>query len=346
MQLKPFIIATTIAAIISSCNNQTQEMKRTAYHWPDSIAAPICEKKPKELIAHGDTRIDNYYWLNDYFKKGPDSTKVVGYLTAENKYYDTMMASTKTLQEKLYTEMKARIKEKDESVPVFKNGYYYYSRVEEGKDYFVYCRKKASLANSVDAKEEVLLDVNKMAEGHNYFSAIGFSISMDNKLMAYGIDTLSRRQYNIFVKNLETGEVYKDIVANTEGEAIWANDNKTFFYTAKNLVTLLSEKIKKHVLGTDAVTDKTVYEEKDPSNYIGVGKTKSDKFILIGSSATLSSEYRFINADKPDDAFKIFQPRMKDVLYNVDHANDKFFIRTNLNAKNFKIAPTKLPRLL
>jgi oligopeptidase B len=332
MQLKPLMIIAIIAVIISSCNNQT-EMKQTAYKWPDSIAAPVCEKKPKELTAHGDTRIDNYYWLNDFFKKGPDSNKVVEYLTAENKYYDTMMSGTKTLQEKLYTEMKARIKEKDESVPVFKNGYYYYSRVEEGKDYFVYCRKKGTL----DAKEEVLLDVNTMAEGHNYFSATGFSISMDNKLMAYGIDTLSRRQYNIYVKNLETGEVYKDVIANTEGEAVWANDNQTFFYTAKNLVTLLSEKIKKHKLGTDASTDKTVYEEKDPSNYIGVGKTKSDKYILIGSSATLSSEYKYIDANKPDDAFKVFQPRMKEVLYDVDHANDKFYIRTNLNAKNFKV---------
>ena len=332
MQLKPLMIIATIAVIISSCNNQT-EMKQTAYKWPDSIAAPVCEKKSKELTAHGDTRIDNYYWLNDFFKKGPDSNKVVEYLTAENKYYDTMMSGTKTLQEKLYTEMKARIKEKDESVPVFKNGYYYYSRVEEGKDYFVYCRKKGTL----DAKEEVLLDVNTMAEGHNYFSATGFAVTMDNKLMAYGIDTLSRRQYNIFVKNLETGEVFKDIIPNSEGEAVWANDNKTFFYTAKNLVTLLSEKIKKHVLGTDAGTDKTVYEEKDPSNYIGVGKTKSDKFILIGSSATLSSEYKFIDANKPDDAFKVFQPRIKEVLYDVDHANDKFYIRTNLNAKNFKV---------
>jgi oligopeptidase B len=257
----------------------------------------------------------------------------VEYLTAENKYYDTMMSGTKQLQEKLYTEMKARIKEKDESVPVFKNGYFYYNRVEEGKDYYVYCRKKGAL----DAKEEVLLDVNKMAEGHNYFSATGFEVSMDNKLMAYGIDTVSRRQYGIYVKNLETGEIYKDVVANTEGDPVWANDNATFFYTAKNLVTLLSEKIKKHKLGTDAATDKTVYEEKDPSNYIGVGKTKSDKFIIIGSTGTLSSEYRFIDASRPDEPFKVFQPRMKEVLYDVDHANDKFYIRTNLNAKNFKI---------
>lgn len=309
-------------------------MTRTAYKWPDSIAAPVAEKKAKELKAHDDIRIDNYYWMNDYFKKGPDSTKVVDYLNAENKYYDTMMSGTKTLQEKLYNEMKARIKEKDESVPVFKNGYYYYNRVEEGKDYFVYCRKKGSL----DAKEEVLLDVNKMAEGHNYFSATGFDVSPDNKLLAYGIDMLSRRQYKLYVKNLETGEILTDEVSNTEGDPVWANDNKTFFYTSKNPVTLLSEKIKKHVLGTAAATDKTVYEEKDPSNYIGVGKTKSEKYLMIYSSATLSSEVRFIDASKPDDAFKVFQPRMKEVLYDVDHAGNTFYIRTNFHAKNFKLS--------
>ncbi|MFZ1453375.1 MAG: oligopeptidase B, partial [Ferruginibacter sp.] len=321
------------ALVISSCNNKDSEMTKTAYTWADSIAPPVAEKKAKELIAHGDTRIDNYYWMNDYFKKGPDSTKVVDYLKAENAYYDTMMSGTKTLQENLYTEMKARIKEKDESVPTFKNGYFYYSRVVEGKDYFVYCRKKGNL----QAAEEVLLDVNAMAEGHNYFSATGFDVSMDNKLLAYGIDMLSRRQYDIYIKNLETGEIYKDKIPNTEGGPVWANDNLTLFYTSKNAVTLLSEKIKRHKLGTDAATDKTVYEEKDPTNYIGVSKTKSDKFILIGSGATLSSEYRYIDANKPEDAFKIFQPRMKEVLYDVDHANDKFYIRTNLQAKNFKV---------
>ncbi len=319
--------------LTSSCNNQT-EVKKTTYYWPDSIVAPVAEKKAKDLIAHGDTRVDHYYWMNDYFKKGPDSTKVVDYLVAENKYYDTMMAGTKAFQEKLYAEMKARIKEKDESVPVFKNGYYYYNRVEEGKDYFVYCRKKGTL----DAKEEVLLDVNKMAEGHNYFSATGFDVSMDNKLLAYGVDMLSRRQYTIYVKNLETGETLKDEVTNTEADPVWANDNQTFFYTSKNPVTLLSEKIKKHKLGTDASTDKLVYEEKDQTNYIGIGKTKSDKYILISSGGTLSSETRYIDANKPDGAFKVFQPRMKEVLYDLDHANGKFYIRTNLNAKNFKIA--------
>ena len=333
MQIKimPAIIIATV--LISSCNNKETEMTKTEYKWPDSVAAPVAEKKARELTAHGDTRIDNYYWMNDYFKKGPDSTKVVDYLKAENAYYDTLMSGTKAFQEALYNEMKARIKEKDESVPTFKNGYFYYSRVVEGKDYFVYCRKKGTL----EAAEEVLLDVNDMAEGHNYFSATGFDVSMDNKLLAYGIDMLSRRQYDIYIKNLETGQIYKDKIPNTEGGPVWANDNLTLFYTSKNPVTLLSEKIKRHKLGTDAATDKTVYEETDPTNYIGVGKTKSDKFILITSQATLSSEIRWIDAGKPEGAFTVFQPRMKEVLYDVDHANDKFYIRTNLQAKNFRI---------
>ncbi len=325
--------AIIIAAILTSSCNNNAEMERTAYKWPDSIKAPVAEKKPKELVAHGDTRIDDYYWMNDYFKKGPDSTKVVAYLEAENKYYDTMMSNTKAFQEKLYTEMKGRIKEKDESVPVFKNGYYYYNRVEEGKDYFVYCRKKGSL----EAKEEVLLDVNRMAEGHTYFAATGFDVSLDNKLLAYSIDTLSRRQYKIYVKNLETGETLKDVVSNTEGDPVWANDNQTFFYTSKNLVTLLSEKINRHKLGTEESADVTVYTEKDQSNYIGVGRTKSDKYIFISSGGTLSSESRYIDAGKPTDVFTVFQPRMKEILYDVDHANGKFYIRTNLNAKNFRV---------
>ncbi|MBC7887921.1 MAG: S9 family peptidase [Ferruginibacter sp.] len=332
MRIKTPSAIVLLTLLILSCNNQS-EVKKTAYNWPQNVQPPVAEIKPKELSAHGDARIDNYYWMNDYFKKGADSSKVVAYLAAENKYYDTMMSATRPLQEKLYTEMKARIKEKDESVPVFKSGYYYYSRLVEGKDYFVYCRKKEKL----DAPEEVLLDVNAMAEGHNYYSAIGFSVSPDNKLMAYGIDTLSRREYKIYIKNLETGEIYKDEIPGTEGGPIWANDNKTIFYTAKNPVTLLSEKIKKHLLGSSSAADKVVYEEKDPSNYIGVGKSKSEKYILITSEATLSSELRWINADKPDDAFEVFQPRIKEVLYEVDHAKDRFYIRTNLHAKNFKI---------
>ena len=308
-------------------------MKQSEYHWPANIISPVCPIKPFSLKAFGDERTDNYYWLNDFFKKGPDSDKTIEYIKAENEYYELMMAETLPLQEELYGEMKARVQEKDESVPYFKKGYYYYSRQVEAKDYYIFCRKPGSL----NAEEEILLDVNAMAEGHTYYAATGFSLSMDNKLLAYGVDTLSRREYTIYIKNLETGETLQDAITDTEGDPVWANDNRTIFYTAKNPVTLLSEKIKKHILGTAAGEDVIVYEEKEVENYIGVSKTKSDQYILITSQATLSSEIKWIAADKPDDVFAIFQPRIKDVLYEVDHANDLFYIRTNLNAKNFKI---------
>ena len=296
--------------------------------------APVADKKEHWRNIHDDKVLDSYYWMYDYFGKGPDSTKVVDYLKAENAYLDATMSETKAFQVDLFTEMKARIKEKDESVPVFKNGYYYYSRTEDGKQYYKYCRKKGTL----DAKEEILLDVDQLAEGHSYYAATGFEVSEDNKLLAYGVDLVSRRQYAIYVKNLETGEILKDAILNTEGDPCWANDNKTIFYTSKNPVTLLSEKIQRHTLGTEPATDVLVYEEKDKSNYIGVGKSKNNKYIFIVSNATMSSEWRMIDASKPNDSFQVFQPRMKDVLYDVTPLADKFLIRTNKDgAKNFKL---------
>jgi oligopeptidase B len=236
--------------------------------------------------------------------------------------------------------MKARIKEKDESVPVFNNGYFYYTRTDEGKQYYKYCRKKGSLT----APEEIVLDVDAMAEGKAYYDIGEIEISEDNKLVAYGVDEISRREYVIHIKNLETGEVYKDAIPRTEGGAVWANDNKTLFYTSKNPETLLSEKIKRHVLGTDAASDVTVYEEQDKSNYIGVGKSKNNRYIVITSQATMSSEYRMIDAAKPDAAFNVFQPRMKDVLYSITPLDDKFLIKTNWNAKNFRLMECPLDK--
>ena len=309
------------------CMTQTQAQFHPA-------TPPVAEKKAHYRDIHGERVLDNYYWMYDYFGKGPDSTKVVNYLKAENAYLDTVMAGTKKMQSDLFAEMKARIKEQDESVPVFKNGYYYYTRTENGKEYYKYCRKKGSLT----AKEEVLLDVDQMAEGHPYYAVSGFSVSEDNKLLAFGVDEVSRRQYTIRVKNLETGELLKDAVQNTEADPCWANDNKTLFYTAKNPVTLLSEKIKRHTLGADAATDPVVYEEKDKSNYIHVDKSKNDRFILIYSQATLSSEVRMLDAGNPNGVFAVFQPRMKEVLYDVTPLADKFLIRTNKDgAKNFKL---------
>jgi oligopeptidase B len=319
-----------LLSLTIACTNKDKKME--IYKWPD-LKAPVAKIKPTTRILHGDTVVDNYYWMIDYFKKGPDSNIVVDYLKAENNYLDQMMSGTKVMQEDLFKEMKARIKEKDESVPVFRNGYFYYSKTEEGKQYFKYCRKKGDLI----AKEEILLDINELAKDHAYYSATGFTVSPDNKLLAYGVDNVSRRQYTILVKNLETGEMLKDQIQNTEGDAVWASDNRTLFYTAKNPVTLLSEKIRKHQLGGDAAHDPVVYEEKDKSNYIGVYKSKSGKYIFIHSSATLSSETRMIPADRPDAEFKVFQPRTKDVLYSVIPLSDKFLILTNWNATNFRL---------
>lgn len=338
MQAKLLTAATAIL-FITSCNNQ-METTHESYHWPEGVKAPVAGIKPHQRVIHGDTVTDNYYWMIDYFKKGPDSTKVVDYLTAENTYLDTMMSGTKKFQEDLFKEMKARVKEKDESVPYFKNGYYYYSRTDEGKEYYKLCRKKGSL----DAKEELLLDVDAMAAGKAYFAISGTEVSEDNKLIAYGVDEVSRRQYIIHVKNLETGEIYADAISNTEGDPCWASDNKTLFYTSKNPVTLLSEKIKRHTLSTDPATDVTVYEESDKSNYIGVGKSKNNHFIFIYSQATLSSEVRWIDAAKPAETFRSFQPRMKEVLYDVTPLADKFLIRTNWNAKNFRLMECPLDK--
>ncbi|WP_245826975.1 S9 family peptidase [Parapedobacter luteus] len=326
-----------MSTIASACT-QTK-ISRTPYEWPDADA-PVADIKPHVRTLHGDTVIDNYFWLNDYFKKGPDSAAVIAYLEAENQYTDTMMKDTEPLQAKLFDEMKGRIKEQDESVPYFKNGYYYYTRTEEGKQYFKYCRKKGSL----DASEEVLLDIDAMAEGYPYYAAGGFNVSPDNKLLAYGVDTVSRRQYTLYVKNLETGEILEDVISGTSGGSVWANDNRTLFYTKNNPSTLLTEKIMRHALGTDSKEDVTVYHERDNTNYIGVAKAKSNRFIYIYSGGTLSSEIRYLEADNPAGTFKVFQPRMKDVLYSVTALEDRFLIVTNHHAQNFKLMECPLDR--
>lgn len=307
-------------------------MNRKKYNWPDA-KPPIAEVKPLSRTIHGDTVVDNYYWMIDFFKKGPDSAKVIDYLNAENSYLDTMMSGSRQLQADLFKEMKARIKEKDESAPVFNNGYYYYTRTEEGKQYFKYCRKKGDL----NAKEEVLLDVDEMAQGKAYYSVIGMEVSENNMLLAFAVDEVSRREYTIRIKNLETGQVYSDAIQQTEGDPVWASDNKTLFYTSKNPVTLLSEKIKRHVLGADPAADITVYEEADKSNFIGVEKSKNNKYIIIRSKATMSSEIRILDSSSPAGEFRVFQPRMKDVLYSITPLSDRFLVLTNWNATNFRL---------
>lgn len=296
------------------------------------LQAPVAKKIPKELKIHNDVRVDNYYWLND--KENPE---VLDYLNAENAYAKAMMAHTETFQENLFEEMKNRIKEDDEAVPYKFNNYWYVTRFEKGKEYPIYLRKKERL----DAPEEILFDCNVMAEGYSYFNLGSITISPDNKMAAFSIDTVSRRQYTIQIKNLETGDILDDKILNTTGRATWANDNKTLFYTIKDKVTLRSYKILKHILGSKAKKDKEVFHEKDDTFNTFVYKTKSKKYIVIASSSTLSSEYRILNADTPDADFKIFQERTNDLEYSIAHYNDSFYVISNIDkATNFKVSKT------
>jgi len=294
---------------------------------------PIAKKIAKKLTIHNDTRIDNYYWLNDR-----EDQEVIDYLNNENSYTKSVLKSTEKFQEDLFNEMKSRIKETDESVPYEKNGYFYYSRYEEGKEYPIYCRKKESLDNP----EEIILDVNIMAEGFEYYQVAGLSVSPDNKLLSFGVDTVSRRMYNIHVKNLQTGEIYKDMLPITTGYAAWANDNKTMFYTKKDEVTLRSNKIFKHILGQNFESDKEIYEETDETYGASVWRSKSGKYIMISSYSTMSDEYQFIDANKPNSDFKIIQKRERGLEYSVSHFGDYFYIKTNLDAKNFRLMKTSV----
>ncbi|PSL47703.1 oligopeptidase B [Chitinophaga niastensis] len=317
-----------LGTVLLSCNE-----KKSTMNDQTGITPPIVEKIAKELTIHGDTRIDNYYWMNNR-----EDPKVLAWLNAENAYLDTIMSPEKKQREHLFDEMKSRIKETDMSVPYLKNGYYYYIRYENGKEYPVYCRKKGSLEEA----EQIILNVNELAAGHAYCHVGGINVSPDTKLLAYGIDTVSRRRYTIHIKNLETGELLTDVIHETTAGSTWASDNKTLFYTRKDTITLRADRIMRHALGT--ADDKEVYHETDETFNVNVNKTKSGKYIVISSESTLSSESRIIDAAKPNDAFRIFQPREKNILYEIDHRDDKFYIVTNWDALNFRMMESPLDK--
>lgn len=311
-----------------------------------TVAAPVAKVIETKLEKHGDVRIDNYYWmkLTDEQKnaKNPDQqTKdVLDYLNAENAYRENIMSHTKAFQDSLYKEIVGRIKQTDMSVPYKYNGYYYITRFEEGQDYAIKSRKKGSL----DAPEEIMINENERAKDKKYYAASGYNVSPDNKILAIGEDVVSRRQYTIRFKDLTTGQFLKDEIPNTNGSVVWANDNKTVFYDVKD-AALRSYKVFKHILGTPTSKDKEIYHEQDETFSSFTFKTKSEKYIIIGSFATLSQEYRYIDANNPDGAFTVFQPREKNLEYNIDHFEDKWYIRTNKDgAKNFKIMSTPLDK--
>ncbi|MFM9987286.1 S9 family peptidase [Flavobacterium sp.] len=296
------------------------------------INPPQALIKPHTLEIHNDIRIDNYYWLNN--RENPE---VIDYLNKENAYYNEMTADTKDFQKELFEEMKSRIKEDDQSVPYLYNGYYYITRFEKGQDYPIYSRKKENL----EAKEEILFNCNEMAKGHSYFQLGGLTVSPDNKLAVFSSDVVGRRIYTIQIKNLETNEILSDKIENTSGSAVWANDNFTIFYSTQDEVTLRSDKIFKHKLGSKSAEDVLVYFEKDETYNVDIAKSKSKKYLAIESGSTLTTEYQILEADNPDGKFRMFQKRVRGLEYSINHYGDSFYIMTNKDeAENFKLMKT------
>ena len=290
---------------------------------------PQVEKKPKSLTIHGDERIDNYYWLNER-----ENDDVIQYLKDENSHAKHVLSHTEEFQQELYDEMVARIKKDDISVPYKRNGYYYSTKYSEGNEYPIYTRGKSDSGD-----DEIVLDQNILAEGHSYHAISGRQISPNNNLLIYGEDTLSRRIYTLNIKDLNTGKNYVDKIPNTSANAVWANDNKTFFYTVKD-DALRPYKVFRHVLGTPVEEDVLIYHEADETFNTYVMRSNSNKYVIIGSYATLSSEFRVLSADDPMGEFKIFQARERDLEYEIEHVGDQFYILTNKDAQNFQLMTT------
>ena len=342
-----FAIAFTFAVASSSCNSSDSSM--ASHNQPELTEAqfpapPTAEKQTHITAIHGLQLEDDYFWmrLSDEQKEAaePDeqTAKVVDYLNRENDYTKEVMNGTEAFQENLFNEIVGRIKQDDQSVPLLDNGYYYYSRYEEGKEYAIYCRKLGSL----EAEEQVMLNVNEMAEGFNYYAVGGQSVSTNNNLLAFSVDTVSRREYTLQFKDLTTGEVLADRIPGTTGGATWANDNKTVYYSKKDPITLRSSRIFKHILGTDASADVLVFEEADETFSCGIGKSKSEQYLMIASYSTVSNEWRYLDANTPNGEWNIIQPRERNLEYSCSHYGDHFYITTNRDAKNFKLVRTPI----
>lgn len=294
----------------------------------DKALPPEAEQIEKKLVTHGHTRLDPYYWL-----RNRESAKTLAYLNAENRYREQEMTTTEDLQEKLFQEIKGRIKEEDQSVPYQKNGYWYYTRFAPGQEHPIYCRKKGNL----QALEEILIDANLEAAGHQYFKIGGLSVSDDNRYLAYGVDTLSRRIYQIKIRDLKTGKDLPDQLEYTSGSAAWSADGQFLFYTVKD-AALRPAKVMRHRLGADPKEDHLLFHEDDETFYCGVYRSKSRRFLMIASHSTLSAEYQFLPADRPTDTFQVLQARQRGLEYQAAHYGDHWYIRTNADgAENFKL---------
>jgi oligopeptidase B len=293
----------------------------------------MIKKIPTKLEKHNHMRLDDYYWL-----RARDNPEVIAYLNGENEYAEREMAHSKALEEKLFEEIKGRFKQTDMSVPYKQEDYFYYTRYEEGKEYPIFARKKGSL----EASEEIMLNANELAQGHEFFAIGGLAVSSGQDLLAYNVDTQGRRIYTSYFKNLTTGELLPGVITEVTENLAWANDNKTLFYAKQNPTTLRAYQIYRHVLGNDPSQDELVFQEDDETFVVYVFKTKSKKYLMIVSSQTLSQEYRYLEADHPAGSYTLFLPRAREHEYHVDHCEDRFLIRTNDQAKNFRLMTTPI----
>ena len=288
---------------------------------------PVAARRPHDVVSPYGTRNDPYYWLRDDDRKNPD---VLAYLRAENDFTDAALAPAKGLEERLFGELRGRIKEDDSSVPVFDEGYWYVVRYEVGKQYPIYARTKGE----IDGPEEVLLDGNVLAKGYDFYKIGAYDVSRDGARIAWAEDTVGRNQFVLKIKELATGEILADTATNISGSLAWANDHHTLFYGGKDAVTLRADRVYRHMIGG---SHDLVHHEPDGSFYVGVGSTKSHRFITIGMRSTTNAEYRLVDADKPDSEPRMFLARSKDHLYGVDHLGERFVVRTNNQAKNFRV---------
>jgi oligopeptidase B len=303
---------------------------------PELPSPPRAAQHPVELTTHGDTRVDEYYWLRER-----ENSEVMAYLEAENAYATTAMEHTQALQETLFAEIKGRIKQTDSTAPVRQGDYLYYTRFEDGKEYPVHCRRR----DSMEAPEEVLLDVNKLAQGHDFCQVGSHEVGPGQQVLAYTLDTQGRRLYTLRFRDLTTGQDLPESIGPTTANIAWAEDDTTLFYTLQDEQTLRWDRIKRHVLGTGADEDVLVFEEQDDTYNCYVWKTRSRRYIMIGSEQTVATEYHFIPADAATTPPAMVLERRRDHEYYVDHAGDYFYIRTNDGARNFRLmrAPVATP---
>ena len=299
------------------------------------LAEPRAEKRPHEMTMHGDTRVDNYYWLRDDDRADPE---MLAYLESENAWFDKEMEHTEALQETLFEEMTARLDPVDSDVPYEKGGYWYYSRFVPEEDYKIYARRKGSM----DAEEEIIVDGNRRADGHDFYNLGNLEMSDDQRYAALVEDTIGRRQYEIRILDTETGEFLPDVITNAETGIAWSADGKYLFYMDKHPETLLGYRAMRHEVGTDSSDDVLVYEETDTTFYNGLGRSRSGDYIMIGHFETETTEYKLLRADDPLGEFQVFLTREPGHEYNIDHAGDTFFIRTNWDAENFRVMTATL----